>query len=344
MSLFSCGIPRQALRTLTILVCLVAGHAYADTLQEASKLIKQGQYAQALDQLDKFLVAKPKDAQARFLRGIALTEMNRPNDAIVVFQRLTEDYPELPEPYNNLAVIYAQQKQYEKAKGALEMAIRTHPSYATAHENLGDIYARLASQAYDKALQLDSSNASAQSKLALIRDLMTTNVRTTTQTPAKPSEAQKPTVAPPTPVVNPPVVATSPVAKPVEVPKAAAPEKANAQTTNNAEIGKALDGWATAWSNKDVNVYLSHYAADFKTPGGLSRAAWETERRQRITKPGSIQVEIEKLNVKVTDDTATATFRQNYRSASLKVNSTKTVSLVKRNGKWLIINEQVGSK
>ena len=76
----------------------------------------------------------------------------------------------------------------------------------------------------------------------------------------------------------------------------------------------------------------------------MSRAAWETERRQRITKPGSIQVEIEKLNVKVTDDTATATFRQNYRSASLKVNSTKTVSLVKRNGKWLIINELVGSK
>ena len=69
-------------------------------------------------------------------------------------------------------MLYAQQKQYDKAKQALEMAIRTHPSYATAHENLGDIYAKLASQAYDKALQIDSSNTSAQTKLSMIQDLM----------------------------------------------------------------------------------------------------------------------------------------------------------------------------
>jgi Flp pilus assembly protein TadD len=147
---------------------------HADALQDISKQIKQGQHAQALEQVDKYLAGKPKDAQGRFLKGIILTEMNKPNDAIAVFTKLTEDYPELPEPYNNLAVIYAQQKQFDKAKQALEMAIRTHPSYATAHENLGDIYARLASQAYDKALQIDSSNSSAQNKLALIRDLMST--------------------------------------------------------------------------------------------------------------------------------------------------------------------------
>src|SRR2546425_9737176 len=76
-----------------------------------------------------------------------------------IFTKLTQDYPELPEPYNNLAVIYASQGQYEKARAALEQSIRTHPSYATAYENLGDVYAKLASQAYDKALQLDSSNS-----------------------------------------------------------------------------------------------------------------------------------------------------------------------------------------
>ncbi len=59
-----------------------------------------------------------------------------------MFTKLSEDYPELPEPYNNLAVLYAQQKQYDKARTALEMAIRTHPSYAIAYENLGDIYAK----------------------------------------------------------------------------------------------------------------------------------------------------------------------------------------------------------
>ena len=84
---------------------------------------------------------RPKDAQGRFLKGQILTEMNKPADAIAVFTKLTEDYPELPEPYNNLAVLYAQQKQYDKARTALEMAIRTHPSYAIAYENLGDVYA-----------------------------------------------------------------------------------------------------------------------------------------------------------------------------------------------------------
>src|SRR3990172_7908831 len=71
--------------------------------------------------------------------------------------------------------ILAAKAQYEKARAALEQSIRTHPSYATAYENLGDVYAKLASQAYDKALQLDSSNSTTQNKLALIRDLITTS-------------------------------------------------------------------------------------------------------------------------------------------------------------------------
>ena len=105
------------------------------------------------------LAAKPKDAQARFLKGLIFAEQGNAKDATDVFLQLTKDYPDLPEPYNNLAVIYASQGQYDKARGALEQSIRTHPSYATAYENLGDVYAKLASQAYDKALQIDSANA-----------------------------------------------------------------------------------------------------------------------------------------------------------------------------------------
>jgi Flp pilus assembly protein TadD len=102
--------------------------AFADEVQDANKLFKQGQYAPALDKVNSFLVGKPKDAQARFLKGLILTEQNKAADAIKVFSALTDDYPELPEPYNNLAVLYAGQGQYEKAKIALEMAIRTQPS------------------------------------------------------------------------------------------------------------------------------------------------------------------------------------------------------------------------
>ncbi len=88
-------------------------------------------------------------------------------------------------------MLYAGQNQFDKARAALEMAIRTNPSYATAHENLGDIYAKLASQAYNKALQLDGSNANAvRPKLALIRDLFTAETRSTARpTAAAPAPA-----------------------------------------------------------------------------------------------------------------------------------------------------------
>jgi tetratricopeptide (TPR) repeat protein len=349
--------------------------AAAAPLQDAQQLIRQGQYAQALEQVDKHLADKPKDAQGRFLRGVILTEMGKTNDAISVFTKLTDDYPELPEPYNNLAVIYAQQKQYEKAKQALEKAIRTHPAYATAHENLGDIYARMASQAYDKALQLDSSNTIAQTKLSMMRDLISVSSRTAA-TPVTPpiaapvavvAAASRPVpvaaISPPAvPVATPssaseiprdksgtktnsaaanppasaPVAATKAVEKPADKPAEKAPSAAEA------EIGRAVEAWATAWSKKDVKAYLSHYAKDFRTPGGSSRSAWETEREQRIRKPGGIKVTIEGIKISEGSEQTTVRFRQRYESASLKSSSPKTLVMVKRDGKWLIQQERVG--
>ena len=347
---------------VSVALLSLAPAVHADTLQDISKQIRQGQHSQAMEQIDKYLAAKPKDAQGRFLKGILLTEMNKPNEAIAIFTKLTEDYPELPEPYNNLAVIYAQQKQYDKAKQALEMAIRTHPSYATAHENLGDLYARLASQAYDKALQIDSSNSSAQNKLALIRDLMITASRPGKATkpigdprpvePVKLAEAPKPAPAPVAAPLPPPVapvvapaapvavVATPAPGKPVE---AARPAPAKSTDDATAEIDTAIAQWAAAWSRKDVKAYLAAYARDFKTPAGESRAAWDAERRKRIAKPGTIQVSYENLKISVDGDTATARFRQHYKSANLKTSSNKVLQLGKRDGKWQILQERVGS-
>ena len=338
---------------VSVALLALAPAVRADALQDINKQIKQGQYPQALEQVDKYLAAKPKDAQGRFLKGIVLTEMNKPNEAIAIFSKLTEDYPELPEPYNNLAVIYAQQKQYDKAKQALEMAIRTHPSYATAHENLGDIYARLASQAYDRALQIDSSNSSAQNKLALIRDLMSTAGRpgkitkpiadTRPVEPVKLAEAPKPISAPAvaTPVATPTTAqAAAPVVAPAEAPK---PAPAKAAGDANTEITNAVDLWAAAWSRKDVKAYLAAYARDFKTPSGESRSAWDAERQKRIKKPGAIQVSYENLRITVDGDSATVKFRQHYKSASLKTSSNKVLLMGKRDGKWQILQERVGS-
>lgn len=142
----------------------------ADDIADVQKLLAAGKNTEALQKADQYLNGKPRDPMMRFLRGISLSQAGRSAEAVTVFTKLTEDYPELPEPFNNLAVLYAQQGQYDKARNALEMAIRTNPSYATAYENLGDVYAKLASQAYSKALQIDTRSAVAP-KLAMVRDL-----------------------------------------------------------------------------------------------------------------------------------------------------------------------------
>ena len=334
------SLPYALAAALAFSVALMALPVHADSLQDATKSLKQGQHAEALDQVDKYLLANPNDAQGRFLKGVILTDMNRTQDAVVVFTKLNEDYPELAEPYNNLAVIYAQQKQYDKARQALEMAIRTHPSYATAHENLGDIYARMASQAYDKALQLDASNSSAQTKQAMMRELMRVTPRGTG------TAATAPTVV--APVVaessKPTQVAAVPEVKHVVAPSTPEFEKTVPTSPDADEIAKVIDSWATAWSSKDIKGYLSHYAPNFKTPGGVSRAKWEAERGSRISKPAAIQVTVDSLNVAANGpDQAIVKFRQHYISASRKSSSNKELVMVKQNGKWLIQQERIGS-
>ena len=327
--------------------------ANAQTLPEVQRLMKQNQMPQALEKVDLYISTKPKDAQGMFLRGLILTEMGRSADAIAMFTKLTEDFPELPEPYNNLAVLFAQQKQYDKARTALEMAIRTHPSYSIAHENLGDVYAKLASQAYDKALQLDSSNTATQTKLSMIKELISTSSKPGTKpgaaatTPAV--EPVKPAVVEatkPVPVVVPPVVkpvekAPEPVAT-AKTPEVKAPAEKPADTSGvEADVTKALQGWANAWSRKDVKTYLGYYANDFQTPKGVARKVWETERTQRIDKPGKLQVSVDDIKVSLANDKATVRFRQNYTSATLKTSTGKTLIFVKTAGKWLIQQERV---
>jgi tetratricopeptide (TPR) repeat protein len=304
---------------------LLSGAARADEIQDASRLLRAGQHQQALERVNRVLAAKPRDAQARFLKGLILTEQGNAKEATEIFFKLTQDYPDLPEPYNNLAVIYAAQGQYDRARAALEQSIRTHPAYATAYENLGDVYAKLASQAYDKALQIDSSNTGAQNKLALVRDLVGGAPR-----------AGKPPVA----------VAQQEARKP-EPPKPAAeekpaPEKPAAEKPKPDEVVATVNAWAKAWSSKDVNAYLSFYATDFRTPGGEPREAWEKGRRQRISAPKSISVSIDAPKVTLSgDNQASVTFRQSYRSDVIKATGSKTLVLVKSNGRWLIQQEKV---
>lgn len=320
-------------RSAFILATLFAfSAAHADNLKDIAALAnQQGQQAAALDRINAYITANPKDVQALFIKGVILAEQNRRDEAIKIFTEITEKSPNLPEPYNNLAVLYADQGQYDKARKALENAIKTHPSYATAHENLGDIYARMASESYDKALQLDSSNSRAQNKLALIKDLFAGSKKPNTAVAA---------VTKTTPEVKPTVKTTNiDPEDPSNASKSSA--AAVAAPAGNDDIVNAVQNWAKAWSSKDVDQYLASYGSAFKTPKGESRSAWEKTRKERINKPGSISVELSNINVKMDGaDTAKVSFKQSYKSANLAQRTSKVLTMKKSDGKWLIIQEQ----
>lgn len=376
MSLLQAAAPRFGLRLTSLATqCLAVAFmsmtilsARADDIADVQKLLAVGKNTEALQKADQYLNGKPRDPMMRFLRGISLSQAGRTAEAVTVFTKLTEDYPELPEPFNNLAVLYAQQGQYDKARNALEMAIRTNPSYATAYENLGDVYAKLASQAYSKALQIDTRSAVAP-KLAMVRDLFPKERNSIVAAAAgNQPVASVPTPAPTRPaVVTAPVQVAPPAPAPVAAPQKPAPTpapvvakaepkpeqkseqkaepKSDAKADNRGaqrDVAAAVERWAAAWSRKDMNAYYAAYTRDFDGGKG-SRKAWENERRDRIVSKRNISVDVSNIDVDIKGDKASVRYRQSYRADSLNINSNKRLELVRSGGKWLIAKESAGS-
>ncbi len=320
------------------------------------------------------------------MKGMILSEQGKTADAINIFQKLTEDYPELPEPYNNLAVLHAAAGNYDKARVALERAIRTNPAYATAHENLGDVYAKLASQSYDKAMQLadPGQQPPQKAKLAMVRSLtpkggeaasplaaiaaaavasapapapaqIQAQAQARLPTPPVKAVAAPAPVAPPAPApvvaqakpipTTAPTVAAAPVSAPaVQLTKAAPKaEQVQKEDADGADVVKAVENWASAWSAQDMKGYLNAYGSNFQTPKGQNRKAWEADRTARIEGKGHIKVSIESPQVTIKGNTATVKFRQKYVSDRLSTTGRKTLVLEKQGKNWLIKQEQSGA-
>ena len=304
----------------------------ATPVETAQGMLTAGDLQGALKTLDKYLATAPQDAEARFTRGLVQVKLNKTEDALKSFSDLTRDYPQLPEPYNNLAVLYAQQGDYEKARDALEAALATHPAYATAHENLGDIYSALAGAAYNRALMLDKENPGLKFKLDLVNQLDTgltaapiksapvksTPAMTAAATPAAPVNVTKPATAP----------AIAAPAIPMQAPAAAAKAADTSSEPLPAGVAAAVNGWAKAWSSKDIASYLGYYAADFKPEGGLTRGAWEQQRRERVTRPAHIDVRVVGLAAaKGTDGTLRVSFTQVYKSEAFSDQVSKVLEM-----------------
>jgi tetratricopeptide (TPR) repeat protein len=297
--------------------------APADPLAEVHDMLKAGRSAEALRTLDTLIAQRPGDAQLRFQKGVILVDQKRGAEAIGVFQRLGQDFPALPEPFNNLAVLYVEQGQLDKARSALESAIRSRPNYGTAFQNLGDVYTRMASRAYARALQIEDPEAAP--KLALIRDLYEM----------------------PAPALTTVAVLTAPAAastgKPATPPTASASSSAIAAPADDARaVTAAVHAWASAWSRKDMDDYVGAYVRDFKG-SDTSASAWQSNRRERIMSKRRISVEVSGLKIDIVKDVAKVSFRQAYSADLLRISSQKTLELEQRSGKWLIRKESTGS-
>ncbi|MEX2523662.1 MAG: tetratricopeptide repeat protein [Gammaproteobacteria bacterium] len=326
-----------AIAVLAVIVILHVPAAMPATgIDRIQALLAEGKLDEALRLTNEELSRDAADVNYQFMKGLILTRLNRLEQAADVFTGITESHPELPEPYNNLAVIYAALGDLDKARQALQEAINTHPSYATAHENIGDIYAKLASQAYNQALQLDQENITAKAKLSLINDLFsvpktkqeTVLAEAVEETPPLQEETEQPTPA------EPAAVPAEPVA-----PKETVDRQAQEQEMVEA-VKATVNKWAEAWSSQDVEAYLSHYGAEYTPPAGQALADWREERRERLSGPRFIRLDVSELRVELLgEDYAQATFMQKYQSDTYSDLVTKLLLFSRQDGRWVIVQE-----
>ncbi|MEJ6007780.1 tetratricopeptide repeat protein [Paucibacter sp. AS339] len=278
MSNLKAATPTFSLRSICLATSLALGMslAWADEVTDVQAILASGKHAEGLKKVDQLLAAKPNDPRLRLQKGIALSLLNRQAEAIAVFQKLTETHPELPGPYNNLAVLYGNQGDYEKARQALELAIRTNPTYATAFQNLGDVYARLAGQAYKKALALDKSDTALPLKLAVVQNVFESSVDPRS---VKPAASPAPTVA----------AAPSPTAAPSPAPATTAattPATTTTAATAATAAAKADTKLASAAATKATTP-----AAAPPAPAAAALAAASASKPATPTKAEPAKVE-----------------------------------------------------
>ena len=316
---------------IAFIAAILCAPAFAD---DDSDPARKHLYEAALSQIDGFLIEHPHDSDKRLLKGFILGEQGRTDEAITTYTALIEEFPALPQPYNNLAVLLASSGQYGKARMALETATRIDPHYAIAQENLGDLYAKLALRSYAKALQSVPDHADLKLKLGQVYKLIGNSDGRMTEYAIDATTTPTLTSANPIPVPE--------MVKPVLAP-APAPVPVSAMPANGADerekVLQTVQNWAQAWSQRDVKKYLRSYADDFQPADGASRAEWEAQRRARIGGKSYIKVSVNEPRIDISEDKASVEFRQIYTSETFRQENRKILSLGKRGESWQIVQE-----
>lgn len=165
------ALHRAGLLLLAALM-LLALPARADEFGELRALLARGDAATALPRLEKASAAAPRDVQLRFLLGVALMDLQRDDEALAHFARMAQDYPELPDPYNNIALLHARAGRLEPARQALETALRNDPTHRAARTNLGQVHLLLAVQAWELAAAEGPLDTALLRRLEAVRALL----------------------------------------------------------------------------------------------------------------------------------------------------------------------------
>ncbi|MCK4621934.1 MAG: protein kinase [Desulfuromonadales bacterium] len=275
------------------------------------------------------------------------------------FLALIENYSFYPQPYNNLAAVYAFQGNLENSRTFLEKALATDDAYVTVYRNLGTVYSEMARDSYGRALQLEGDRQNVALRM-FMDDEMQQIVSAAQRPPAvKLEQPETPVVAasenvsafkePETlqrgeaqPAAE-PVVAIDPGAE-----KTISKEDAAAELVLEVVLepqpesaGDFLLRWAAAWSAQDVESYLSFYADEFTPAADGSREDWAAQRRRRLVRPKKIEVSLEDFSlVRQADGLLQIEVTQSYRSDRYADRTRKLFDLQLAENNWGIIRER----
>lgn len=157
-----------------VLCCaaLLAASARADEGSDIRLLLARGELPAALARAEAATKAQPGDSQMRFLFGVVLMDLQRNAQALEVFSGMSQDFPELPEPFNNIALLQVRLGQPELARLALDTALRNDPGHRQARLNLAQVHLMLAAQALQLAATAAPADREVLQKLQAVRALL----------------------------------------------------------------------------------------------------------------------------------------------------------------------------
>lgn len=311
---------RVRLSVCALAIALAVSSVAMADMDSARSSLAAGDYDSAVTDLDALLEQSPDNAEARFLKGLALARSGDTDGALSVFNSLVEDEPRMAEAWNNLGVLRARDGNLAGARDALEQATRIDPRHGPAQENLADIYVALARDAYERAGELESDNAIARTKAQQLAAFIGSSQGEQGGQNGANGSADN-AMAPAASDADRGSPGSQPTATDMRTPEG------------------ALERWAQLWSAQDVDGYLAMYSANFVPDDGATRSAWAAQRRERVSAPASIDVSLRNIDVSRRGDQALVRFDQRYQSNTYQDQETKAVLMTESADGWKIVRE-----